>query len=79
MYFVQMLLDENSAIRAKIPPIFLNLMGPTLQKVDLAIRPGLLSLTWTSLNLDVYFSNIKIALDQLDLLIKKVIFLYHHT
>ena len=67
-----MLLEEDRATRAKIPPIFQQLMSPHTRKVDIAIQPGLTMLSWTSLNLQAYFTGIKMALRDLELLIKQV-------
>ncbi|XP_019624088.1 PREDICTED: dynein heavy chain 8, axonemal-like [Branchiostoma belcheri] len=69
---LQSLLDENAAIRAKIPNIFLPLLSTTTRKVDRAIAPGLIQLTWSSLNLQGYFDSISAALRDLSLLIKQV-------
>ncbi|XP_063956179.1 dynein axonemal heavy chain 8-like [Lytechinus pictus] len=66
------ILEENAAVRAKIGPIFQQLMMSHTRKVDIAIQPGLTMLTWTSLNLDAYFMSIKEALRNLSLLIKQV-------
>ena len=70
---LKLLLSEEAAIRAKIPSVFLPLMTPSLKKVDTVIRPGLVSLTWTSMNIQSYFADIKAALTTLDHLIKKVL------
>ena len=70
----QMLLEENTAIHNKIPAIFLPLLAKRLKEVDQAIMPGLTTLSWTSMNLEVYFFNVKSKLIKLDLLIKKVPF-----
>ncbi|CAH1796663.1 unnamed protein product [Owenia fusiformis] len=67
-----MLLEENDKIRSKIPPMFRPLMKCCIEAVDTALRPGLISLTWTSLNLDQFFQSIRSALRELDLLIKQV-------
>ncbi|XP_072165822.1 dynein axonemal heavy chain 8-like [Diadema setosum] len=66
------ILEENAAARAQISPIFQQLMAPHTRKVDIAIQPGLTMLTWTSLNLEAYFSNMRAALTDLSLLIKQV-------
>ena len=69
---LQMLLEEDRSTRAKIPVIFQQLMSPHTRKVDMAIQPGLTMLSWTSLNLQSYFTTIKVALRDLSLLIKQV-------
>ena len=66
------MLDENAAVRDKIPVIFQPLMMAHTRKVDLAIIPGLTLLCWTSLNLQNYFRSIRSATRDLDLIIKEV-------
>ncbi|XP_033641432.1 dynein heavy chain 8, axonemal-like [Asterias rubens] len=69
---LKLLLDENAAVRDKIPVIFQPLMMAHTRKVDLAIIPGLTLLCWTSLNLQNYFRSIRSATRDLDLIIKEV-------
>ncbi|XP_052061669.1 dynein axonemal heavy chain 8-like [Mytilus californianus] len=69
---MQMLLDENNSIRDDIPTVFQILLGPTLKKVDIAMRPGVISHTWTSLSLPAYFEEVKIALKELKIVVKQV-------
>lgn len=47
----EMLKDYRRIVDA-IPPVLLPLMKPFCRRVDDAIKPGLDSLTWTSLNID---------------------------
>ena len=58
-------------MRAKIPPAFQQLMEPHLQMVDKAIEPGIVKLTWTSITIDSYVSNVHASLAELDLLVKR--------
>ena len=67
-----MMLENHHNIRAKIPSVFMPLVTPYLKRVENIIRPGLITLTWTSMNLHTYFASVKVVLRQLDLFIKKV-------
>ena len=48
----QHLVEEDKRIRGKIPPLFLPLMAPHLERVEEVISPGLTMLRWTSLTLE---------------------------
>ncbi|KAF4087596.1 hypothetical protein AMELA_G00072460 [Ameiurus melas] len=61
---LQMVLSENSRVRAKIQPAFEQLLTPHVAKVDEVIQPGLTSLNWASLNIDKYHDRITVALVQ---------------
>ena len=41
-------------------------------QVDAAIRPGLLSLTWSSMGLDTYIKSVRASLKELTILIKQI-------
>ncbi|KAK2844297.1 hypothetical protein Q5P01_010956 [Channa striata] len=69
---LQLMLSENSRIRAKIQSCYEQLATPHVAKVDEAIQPGLTSLNWTSLNIEKYLSRIDKALVDLELLIDRV-------
>ncbi|XP_060727240.1 dynein axonemal heavy chain 5 [Tachysurus vachellii] len=68
---LQMVLSENSRVRAKIQPGFEQLLTPHVAKVDDAIQPGLTSLNWASLNIDKYLDLITVALEDLELLLDR--------
>ncbi|XP_058258291.1 dynein axonemal heavy chain 5 isoform X2 [Hemibagrus wyckioides] len=68
---LQMVLSENSRVRAKIQPAFEQLLTPHVAKVDEAIQPGLTSLNWASLNIDKYLDHITVALEDLELLLDR--------
>ncbi|KAL5021558.1 hypothetical protein ScPMuIL_000713 [Solemya velum] len=69
---LQLMLDENSRVRSKIPPAFESLMGPHIARVDNAINPGLFKLSWSSLNIDDYIQDIYDNLADLELLMDRV-------
>ncbi|KPP75577.1 dynein heavy chain 5, axonemal-like [Scleropages formosus] len=69
---LQLILSENTRVRAKIQSAFKQLATPHVAKVDKAILPGLTSLNWTSLNIEKYLNNITSALGNLELLIDRI-------
>ncbi|XP_038567842.1 dynein heavy chain 5, axonemal [Micropterus salmoides] len=69
---LQLMLSENTRVRAKIQTAFEQLAMPHVAKVDEAIQPGLTSLNWTSLNIDKYLARIDKALVDLELLMDRV-------
>lgn len=69
---VQTLLTENDTVRALIPAQFRTVLTTALDRLDLAMRPGLISVRWTSLGVEDYFKNVTKALANLRQLVKKV-------
>ncbi|XP_027868438.1 dynein heavy chain 5, axonemal [Xiphophorus couchianus] len=69
---LQLMMSENTRVRAKIQPVFEQLAMPHVAKVDETIQPGLTFLSWTSLSIDKYLSRIDKALADLELLIDRV-------
>ncbi|XP_037533193.1 dynein heavy chain 5, axonemal [Nematolebias whitei] len=69
---LELMLSENSRVRAKIQTAFEPLAVPHVAKVDDAIQPGLIYLNWTSLNVDKYLSSIEKTLEDLELLMDRV-------
>jgi hypothetical protein len=51
------MLDKYSLLLNKIPKDLIPLMKPHKDKVDTAIKPGLISVTWTSTNIRECKSN----------------------
>nr|XP_019946997.1 PREDICTED: dynein heavy chain 5, axonemal [Paralichthys olivaceus] len=69
---LEFMLSENTRVRAKIQSSFKQLAMPHVAKVDEAIQPGLISLSWRSLNIDKYLSRVDKTLVDLELLIDRV-------
>ena len=65
------MLREDKRIRAKIPPLFHDLMSPHLQRVRRALSPGHRRLSWTSLGIDAYLLHARQTLAELELLIDR--------
>ncbi|XP_029694908.1 dynein heavy chain 5, axonemal [Takifugu rubripes] len=68
---LQLMLNENKRVRAKIQPTFEQLATLHVAKVDKAIQPGLSFLNWTYLNIDKYLACINKALVDLELLMDR--------
>ncbi|XP_071957897.1 dynein axonemal heavy chain 5-like isoform X2 [Antedon mediterranea] len=68
---IEMLLLENKRVRGKIHQVFESLMMPHINKLDAVIEPGLSMLTWTSLNIESYVTDVYTALGNLDLLMDR--------
>nr|XP_033785734.1 dynein heavy chain 5, axonemal isoform X1 [Geotrypetes seraphini] len=69
---LQMMLAEDKRIRSKIHSPLEQLMAPHLAKVDDAIKLGLTSLNWTSLNIEKYLNGISNRHAELELLLDRV-------
>jgi dynein heavy chain len=69
---LNLLLAEYRRVRNKIQPIFEKLMAPHFAVVDAALEPGFSVLTWSSMNVDHFVSNVRAALQTVELLIDTV-------
>nr|XP_009683066.1 PREDICTED: dynein heavy chain 5, axonemal [Struthio camelus australis] len=69
---LQMMLAEYKRIKLKIQHPIEQLMVPWLANIDDAIQPGLMLLTWTSLNVEKYINTIFCKLGELELLLDRV-------
>ncbi|KFQ30560.1 Dynein heavy chain 5, axonemal, partial [Mesitornis unicolor] len=69
---LHMMLTEYKRIKLKIQHPIEQLMVPWLANVDDAIQPGLMLLTWTSLNIEKYINTVFYKLAGLKLLLDRV-------
>ncbi|XP_043563465.1 dynein axonemal heavy chain 5-like [Chiloscyllium plagiosum] len=69
---LQLLLEENSRLRARIKPIYETLIAPYVHKIDEAFQPGLVTLNWTSLNNDLFVDKVNAKLGEIDLLVCRI-------
>ncbi|NWQ86048.1 DYH5 protein, partial [Burhinus bistriatus] len=69
---LHMMLAEYKRIKLKIQHPVEQLMAPRLANVDDAIQPGLMLLTWTSLNIEKYINTVFYKLAGLELLLDRV-------
>ncbi len=52
-----------------IKPIMKNLLIPHIEDLDLKLRPGMVTLTWTSMNIDNFIKNVQQELRRLEQLV----------
>ncbi|XP_027519567.1 dynein heavy chain 5, axonemal isoform X1 [Corapipo altera] len=69
---LHVMLAEYKRIKLKIQHPIEQLMVPRLANVDDAIQPGLMLLTWTSLNIEKYINTVFYKLAGLELLLDRV-------
>ncbi|CAK0802233.1 unnamed protein product, partial [Prorocentrum cordatum] len=63
---------EVGRVMQSIRPITANLLRPHIETLDYRMRPGMLNLSWTSLNIDVYLQDVWRELDRLEQLVVMV-------
>ncbi len=69
---LKFMLSEYERITSRVIPVTKKLLAPYLQTLDLKLRPGLVSLTWTSLNIDQYKASIYAGLKRLEEMVIKI-------
>jgi len=65
-------LKEYERILSKIKQICKNLLAPAVEDLELKMRPGMVTLTWTSMNIDSYLFHVHQGLRKLEQLIINV-------
>jgi len=65
-------LDEYERVTSQIVPVVAKLLKPHLQTLELKLRPGMITLTWTSMNIENYKMHIHVGLQRLEELINKI-------
>ena len=73
-YYYELLfvLKEYERIIGKVKPIMKTLLGPHIDDLELKLRPGMVTLTWTSMNIDSYLEHVHNGLRRLEQLIINV-------
>jgi hypothetical protein len=69
---LQFMLAEYERITDRIIPVTTKLLAPYLQTLDLKLRPGMVTLTWTSMNIDQYKNSIYNGLRRLEEMVLKI-------
>lgn len=69
---LKFMLSEYERISSKIVPVTSKLLEPHLRTMELKLRPGMVTLTWTSMNIDAYKTHIHLGLQRLEDLITKI-------
>lgn len=68
----QNLLEDNNTLRRSIPMLFLNLLKPSLVKLEYAFQPCLSIISWTSLEIDKAFDTIAATITEVGSFVKEV-------
>merc|ERR1719359_1947765 len=66
------LLREYRRVVQMVRPISSNLLKPHLDNLEFQLRPGMVTLTWTSMNIDQYLSQVWSELGKLEQLVMSV-------
>lgn len=69
---VQDILERTKRVTQAIPELFEPMLATLRHKVDKALQPGLIALTWTSLTLPDFFETVNKTIDELELMIKRL-------
>ena len=69
---LKFMLSEYERITARIIPVTTKLLAPYIRTLDLKLRPGMVSLTWTSMNIDQYKNSIYSGLKRLEEMVLKI-------
>ena len=65
-------LEQYEQVVDKVLPVVAPLLKPHLQDMERKIQPGMVTLTWTSMNIDGYLHRIHTGLYKLDDLVIKI-------
>ena len=65
-------LKEYERVMGRMIPVVSDLLRPHVSDLEFKLRPGMLTLTWTSMNIDAYKHHIHIGLQKLEQLIGNI-------
>ncbi|KAL4465245.1 hypothetical protein ABPG74_001959 [Tetrahymena malaccensis] len=65
-------IKEYQRVTSIIKPICKNLLIPHIEDLELKLRPGMLTLTWTSMNIETYLYHLHQGLRKLEQLVIKI-------
>ena len=65
-------LTEYDRIVSKVMPVTAMILRPHFNDMEFKLRPGMITLTWTSMNIDAYINHIQAGLKRLDALISNI-------
>lgn len=68
---MRQLVDENNKLRMSIDMFLLNISRPLLRQLELAFKPGLSTVSWTSDHLEDYFGSVRTVLADVRVFIKQ--------
>ena len=73
-YFDQLTfaLQEYERVLGKVPPVIKPIIKPHLEDLDRKVQPGMVLLTWQSMNIDSYLFRLHNSISRLEELISKI-------
>ncbi|OQS07437.1 dynein heavy chain [Thraustotheca clavata] len=69
---LQFALSEYDRIVTKVIPVTAMLLRPHFNDMEFKLRPGMITLTWTSMNIEAYRNHIHIGLQRLEELVTNI-------
>jgi dynein heavy chain len=69
---LQYALIEHDRIKAMVIPVTAMLLLPQFNDMEFKIRPGMITLSWTSMNIDMYAQNVQQGLTKLEELVATI-------
>lgn len=74
MFYCQLYwaLNEYDRIVASVMPVTGMIFRPHFQDMEMKLRPGMVTLTWTSMNIDAYINQVHSGLQKLDALVNNI-------
>ncbi|KAG5868053.1 hypothetical protein JTB14_022256 [Gonioctena quinquepunctata] len=69
---VKALVQRNDTIRSNIPTLFLPMMRPQLLKMENAFMEGFSTITWTSMRIPEFCTEVTSVLDYIEMFVKEV-------
>ena len=66
------LLKEYERVVSRVIPVTSNLLRPHINDMEYKLRPGMVTLTWTSMNIDAYKHHIHTGLQKLEELVSNI-------
>lgn len=68
---MRQLVDENNRLRMSMDMCMLNISRPLLRQLEVAFKPGLSTVSWTSDHLDDYFESVRLVLADVGVFIQQ--------
>ena len=68
-YELDFIKNEYDRVNGMIKPVMKKILEPHIEDLNLKIKPGMITLTWTSMNIDGYLQHVQMSLNKLEQLI----------
>merc|ERR1712166_1619886 len=66
------MLADYERMGALVIPVTTTLLQPHINDLEYRLRPGMITLTWTSMNIDAFVNNVRNGMHHLEILIRNV-------